>query len=82
MELQEMGVDHDGQDIRETGGSASDRIFFMKYPMSSFMKYPMPFLLSSRLVQVYMSKQPGMDDQKVLEKQYITEETLYKTYIR
>ena len=31
MELQEMGVD--GQDSRETGGSSSDRIFFMKYPM-------------------------------------------------
>ena len=32
MELQEMGVD--GQGSRETGGSSSDRIFFMKYPMS------------------------------------------------
>ncbi len=42
MELLEMGVD--GQVIRETGGSTSDRIFFMKYPMSSFMKYPMTFL--------------------------------------
>jgi hypothetical protein len=31
MELQEMGVD--GQGIRETGGSDSDRIFLMKYPM-------------------------------------------------
>ena len=31
MELQEMGVD--GQGNRETGGSTSDRIFFMKYPM-------------------------------------------------
>jgi hypothetical protein len=31
MDLQEMGVD--GQDIRENGGSASDRIFFMKHPM-------------------------------------------------
>jgi hypothetical protein len=31
MELQEMGVD--GQGSRETGGSASDRIFFTKYPM-------------------------------------------------
>ena len=31
MELQEMDVD--GQGIRETGGSDSDRIFFMKYPM-------------------------------------------------
>jgi hypothetical protein len=29
-----------------------------------------------------MSKQPGMDDQKVLEKLYITGETLYKTYMR
>ena len=29
-----------------------------------------------------MSKQPGMDAQKVLEHQYITAETLYKTYIR
>ena len=29
-----------------------------------------------------MSKQPGMDAHKVLEKQYITVETLYKTYIR
>jgi hypothetical protein len=28
-----------------------------------------------------MSKQPGMDAQKVLEHQYITAETLYKTYI-
>ena len=71
-----MGVD--GQGIRETGGSAADRIFFMKYPL--------PFLQqkisNSRLVQVYMSKQPGMDAQKVLEHQYITTETLYKTYIR
>jgi hypothetical protein len=32
MELQEMGVD--GQSSRETGGSSSDSIFFMKYPMS------------------------------------------------
>ena len=31
-----MGVD--GQGSRETGGSASDRIFFMKYPMS-FLKH-------------------------------------------
>ena len=37
---------------------------------------------NSHLVQVYMSKQTGMDAQKVLEKQYITAETLYKTYIR
>ena len=29
-----------------------------------------------------MSKQSGMDAQKVIEKQYITAETLYKTYIR
>jgi hypothetical protein len=29
-----------------------------------------------------MSKQSGMDAQKVLEHQYITAETLYKTYIR
>ena len=29
-----------------------------------------------------MWKQPGMDAQKVLEDQYITAETLYKTYIR
>jgi hypothetical protein len=76
MELQEMGVD--GQGIRETGGSAADRIFFMKYPL--------PFLQqkisNSRLVQVYMSKQPVMDAQKVLEYQYIISETLYKTYIR
>ena len=71
-----MGVD--GQGNRETGGSSADRIFFMKYPL--------PFLeqkiSNSRLVQVYMSKQPGMDAQKVLEYQYITAETLYKTYIR
>jgi hypothetical protein len=33
MEIQEMGVD--GQGIRETGGSASDHIFFMKYPIPS-----------------------------------------------
>jgi hypothetical protein len=33
IELQEMGVD--GQGIRETGGSHSDRMFFMKYPMTS-----------------------------------------------
>jgi hypothetical protein len=31
MELQEMGVN--GQGSRETGGSAADRIFFMKYPL-------------------------------------------------
>ena len=37
---------------------------------------------NSRLVQVYMSKQSVMDAQKVLEKKYITTETLYKTYIR
>jgi hypothetical protein len=32
MELQEIGVD--GQDTRETGGSTTDHIFFMKYPMT------------------------------------------------
>ena len=37
---------------------------------------------NSRLVQVYMSKQPGMDAQKVLQGQYITAETLYMTYLR
>ena len=37
---------------------------------------------NSRLVQVYMSKQPGMDASKVLQHQYSTAETLYKTYIR
>ncbi len=31
MELQDMDVD--GQGSRETGGSTSDRIFFMKYPI-------------------------------------------------
>ena len=31
MELQDMDVD--GQGSRETGGSAADRIFFMKYPL-------------------------------------------------
>jgi hypothetical protein len=50
-----MGVD--GQGSRKTGGSTPDRIFFMKYPL--------PFLQqkisNSRLVQVYMSKQSGMD---------------------
>ena len=44
MELQEMGVD--GQDSRETGGSSTDRIFFMKYPMSFlqhwYSTYPPP----------------------------------------
>ncbi len=43
-ELQEMGVD--GQGIRETGGSAADRIFFMKYPMTFlqhwYATYPPP----------------------------------------
>jgi hypothetical protein len=34
---------------------------------------------NSHLVQVYMSKQSGMDTQKVLEHQYSTAETLYKT---
>ena len=37
---------------------------------------------NSLLVQVYMSKQPGMDAQKVLQGQYITVETLYMTYLR
>ena len=37
---------------------------------------------NSRLVQVYMSQQPGMDAQKVLQRQYITVETLYMTYLR
>jgi hypothetical protein len=32
MELQEMGVNRQGS--RETGGSSSDHIFFMKYPMT------------------------------------------------
>ena len=32
IELQEMDVD--GQDNRETGGSDSDHIFFMKYSVS------------------------------------------------
>ena len=36
MELQEMGVD--GQGSRETGGSAADRIFFMKYPLPVLTK--------------------------------------------
>ena len=36
MELQEMVVD--GQGNRETGGSTSDRIFFMKYPMPFFQQ--------------------------------------------
>ena len=36
---------------------------------------------NSHLVQVYMSKQSG-DAQKVLQCQYITEETLYMTYLR
>jgi len=44
MDVQEMGVD--GQDNRETGGSAADRIFFMKYPMSFlqhwYTTYPPP----------------------------------------
>ncbi len=39
-------------------------------------------ILNSRLVQVYMSKQPDMDAQKVLEDHYITVATLHKTYIR
>ena len=44
MELQEMGVD--GQGSRETGGSAADRIFFMKYPLPFlqhwYATYPPP----------------------------------------
>ena len=36
IDLQEMGVD--GQGSRETGGSDSDLIFFMKYPIS-FLQY-------------------------------------------
>ena len=44
MELQEMGVD--GQGNRETGGSSADRIFFMKYPLPSlqhwYATYPPP----------------------------------------
>jgi hypothetical protein len=60
MELQEMGVD--GQGSRETGGSAADRIFFMKYPLSFLAQK----ISNSRLVQVYMSKQSVMDAQKVL----------------
>jgi hypothetical protein len=35
MDVQEMGVD--GQDNRETGGSSTDRIFFMKYPLNVFL---------------------------------------------
>ena len=68
MELQEMGVD--GQGSRETGGSSSDHIFFMHQELQEhcFDKK----ISNSRLVQVYMSKQTGMDAQKVLEKQYIT----------
>jgi hypothetical protein len=31
---------------------------------------------------VYMSKQSGMDTQKVLQSQYITEQTLYMTHLR
>ena len=44
MDLEEMGVD--GQGSRETGGSAADRIFFMKYPMTFlqhwYTTYPPP----------------------------------------
>ena len=44
MELQEMVVD--GQGIRETGGFAADRIFFMTYPMPFlqhwYVTYPPP----------------------------------------
>ncbi len=37
---------------------------------------------NSHLVQVYMSKHPDMDAQKVTHRQYITVETLYMTYFR
>jgi hypothetical protein len=44
MDLQEMGVD--GQGSQENGGSTTDRIFFMKYPMSFlqhwYATYPPP----------------------------------------
>jgi hypothetical protein len=47
MELQEMGVA--GQGSRETGGgSAADRIFFMKYPLPFLEKK----ISNSRLMQV------------------------------
>ena len=41
-----------------------------------------PENIELRLVQVYMSKQPGMDAQKVLQHQYSTAETLDMTNIR
>jgi hypothetical protein len=71
-----MGVD--GQGSRETGGSSVDRIFFMKYPLSFLQQK----ISNSRLVQVFTSNQSDMDAQKVLDHQYITVETLLKTYIR
>ena len=37
---------------------------------------------NSRLVQAYMSKQSGMDAQKVLQYQYSTSQTFYMTYLR
>ncbi len=44
MQLQEMGVD--GQDSREIGGSTTDHIFLLKYPMSFlqnwYTTYPPP----------------------------------------
>ena len=43
---------------------------------------PGPKISNSLLVQVYMSQQPVMDAQKVLQRQYITAETLYMTYLR
>jgi len=47
MELQEMGVD--GQGSRETGGSTSDRIFFMKYPMSFLQHWCATFPLAHQV---------------------------------
>ncbi len=41
MELQEMGVDRQGN--RETGGSATDRIFFMKYPLPFLQHWYVPY---------------------------------------
>ncbi len=45
MDQQEMGVD--GQGIRETGGSAADLIFFIKYPLPFlqhwYATYPPPY---------------------------------------
>ena len=50
MYLQEMGVD--GQGSTEPGGSNDDKIFFFSFSRK---------ISNSHLVQVYMSKQPGMD---------------------